>query len=230
MASIVDRLQSGVLIVVAVAIGISAVHREFLAPVPAARTPESIDYVKGWRDVLSAGIDMGNPKAPIKIVEFSDLECPFCRAFDKTLQDVTADHKTDVDVVFVHYPLPIHRFANAAARVAECANNMGRFSEMVEALFRRQDSLGVLPWSAYARDAGISDTAKITACASDTSAVKRIQSGLAAGGRLQVAGTPTVLVNGWRFGGTPSKERLLSVIDSLQHGRTPNGKKLKQSS
>jgi protein-disulfide isomerase len=53
---------------------------------------------------------------------------------------LTADYPTEVAVVFHHFPLNGHRFARAAALAGDCAAAQGRFAEMKEQLFARQDS------------------------------------------------------------------------------------------
>ncbi len=71
---------------------------------------------------------LGDPKAPIKIVEFSDLECPFCKDFHKTMLQVMQKYGPTGQVAWVyrHFPLDqLHSKARKEAEAAECANLLG---------------------------------------------------------------------------------------------------------
>jgi protein-disulfide isomerase len=68
----------------------------------------------------------GNPDAPVKIVEYSDMECPFCKSFHPTMQQVTQEYGDQVAWVYRHFPLDsIHSKARAEAVAAECAGELG---------------------------------------------------------------------------------------------------------
>jgi hypothetical protein len=82
-------------------------------------------------------------------VSFSDFECPYCRTFQSSLDSVRHDRGNAISFVFVHFPLPMHRFARPAARAAECANTLGKFDAFQRVLFGKQDSLGLKPWGSY---------------------------------------------------------------------------------
>jgi protein-disulfide isomerase len=88
-------------------------------------------------------------------------------------------------------------------------------------VYNGQDSLGLKSWGTYAKEAGLADTAAISKCATDPSPVSRIEAGVALGHKLRITGTPTVLVNGWRFHYPPTEEELKNVIDRIAKGRVP---------
>lgn len=70
----------------------------------------------------------GNPNARIKIVEYSDMECPFCKDFHSTIQRIMDEHGEDGRVAWVyrHFPLDIiHSKARPEAVAAECSNELG---------------------------------------------------------------------------------------------------------
>ena len=120
-----------------------------------------------------------------------------------------------VSHTFIHYPVLSHRFALSAGRAAECANNQDKFAAFVDVIFAKQDSLGLKTWIEYAREAGVSDTARFSSCSLDTAPIRRVETGRQLGERNRLTGTPTVIVNGWRLPGTPSEARLFSLIDSV---------------
>ena len=71
---------------------------------------------------------LGDPDAPVKLVEFSDFECPFCKRFHKTMIKVMDEYGKDGRVawVFRHFPLDsLHSKARKEAQASECANELG---------------------------------------------------------------------------------------------------------
>ena len=60
----------------------------------------------------------GNPDAEVTIVEYSDFECPYCKAFNPTLKKIVAESNGHVNWVYRHWPLHQHSFEKLVA--AEC--------------------------------------------------------------------------------------------------------------
>ncbi len=218
-----ERTLSVILVGAALAIAVGMVHREFFAHTE--QTPSSRDfgqtYEKNWMDLLASGNPQGDTAAPVKIIEFSDLECPFCRELHKSLGEVLAADPKGVVSYFVHYPTPGHRFAIPAARAAECARSRGRFDQFVALVFEKQDSLGLKSWGSFAHDAGLQDTTAIVKCAIADGEVPRIVENVAAGRKLNIRGTPTVFYNGWRVQGGASTEEIKRIVDRLKKGSPP---------
>ena len=200
----------------------SMVLREFKESRSASVVTEKPQFFADWNGLSTIGVRNGPVDAPVTIVEFSDLECPFCRRFHETANRATGRYGNQVSRLFIHYPLPSHRFARPAARAAECAAGEDRFHAFVHAVFESQDSLGLKSWVAYAKDAGVIDTSAFLRCTMDTVSIPRIEQGLRAGKTYDIKGTPTVLVNGWRFASPPTESELIQVVDSiLLHAAIP---------
>ena len=130
------------------------------------------------------------------------------------------EYGDSVAYTFIHFPLSGHQHAYPAARAAECAESQGRFDAFVGAVFEGQEKLGQ-PWSTYAQEARVPDSLAFSTCVRDTSRVDRIDRGRAVGALLKVRGTPTVIVNGWRFPTTPSDSLMRRVVGELLSGRRP---------
>lgn len=84
---------------------------------------------------------LGNPNAPVVIIEFSDFECPYCnRFFKETLPQIKKEYIDTGKVVlyYRHYPLPFHPSATPMAIASECANDQGKFWEMHDKMFKEQ--------------------------------------------------------------------------------------------
>ena len=84
---------------------------------------------------------MGNLNAQVKIIEFSDLECPFCKVFHQTMKQVMAEYGNNGKVAWVyrHWPLEqLHPKAKTSALAAECAGELGgneKFWEYLDKYF-----------------------------------------------------------------------------------------------
>jgi protein-disulfide isomerase len=95
------------------------------------------------RPVSAADHILGNPAAPVVIVEYTDFDCEFCKHFHDTMHQVVANAGADGDVAWVlrEFPLTeIHPNAFALARAAECAAAGGNdaFWKFTDALFASQ--------------------------------------------------------------------------------------------
>ena len=77
----------------------------------------------------------------IRVVEFSDFECPFCQKFQPVLKQVLTQFDGKVTHVWKDFPLPMHQNAMIAAIAARCAQEQGRFWEYHDVLFANQQPL-----------------------------------------------------------------------------------------
>jgi hypothetical protein len=145
-----------------------------------------------------------------------DLECPFCAAFHEMVATAIPD-SLPVRIFYVNNPLDYHEHSTSAARAADCAHELGFFREWVSAVYRYQEYLGAMSWGELAAEAGIRDTTRIARCArqGNDRRDERIQAALNLGRELGVEGTPTVLVNGWRYETPPSASQLGDMIAEM---------------
>ena len=196
------------------------VHREFFASGRTQAEQKPI-FLKNWRAALAKGLHMGPAEAPVQLMEFADFECPFCASFHKDLKELRARYPTQVALTFVHFPLSMHRFAEPAARVAECAGDQGRFEAMHDQLFERQDQFGLKPWDDYATAAGVPNMAAFDVCIKKTDPIPRVEEGKVLGAMLDVKGTPTIIINGWKLGKPPTEAELDQMVQRVLAGKQP---------
>lgn len=220
MTGLVERMSSAALGVAALVIAGVFVHREFFSAPPNTILSHKVGRVAEWRSALAVGRVIGDSAAPIKLIEFADLECPFCRRFNGTVKGILAKYPREVVVVFVQTPIPGHRFAEPAARAAECAYAEGRFASFVDRVFEQQDSLGLKSWVAFGRDAGIADTARFSKCVAQNRTPPIITAAVALAKKLEVDATPTVFLNDWRFGSPPTDSELVAAIEAVRASRS----------
>ncbi|WP_322795186.1 DsbA family protein [Tepidiforma sp.] len=106
----------------------------------AASSPPAFEIVEARPDLAGAAFE-GNPNARVVIAEFSDFQCPFCRRWNETtLGEVRKRLGDDLALAFLHFPITqIHPNAGNASLLAICAGRQGKFWEMHDLLFARQD-------------------------------------------------------------------------------------------
>lgn len=96
----------------------------------------------------ATGYLMGNPEAPVQVIEFADFECPACAQFFTLTEPDVKARLIDTGIIsyrFFDFPLPMHPNTWHASNAAACANEQGKFWEMHDALFNTQDQ-----WSGMA--------------------------------------------------------------------------------
>lgn len=87
---------------------------------------EDAGSVDGLRAIDGTDHILGNVDAPVKVVEFSDPECPFCKRFHFTMKQVIKDYDGQVAWVYRHFPLTaLHDKAQAESEAIECAAEVG---------------------------------------------------------------------------------------------------------
>lgn len=88
------------------------------------------------------GFVKGGEDAKIKMVEFSDFECPYCERAEPTIEALMQKYGDRISLEYRHNPLPFHGNAVKAAEASECAGEQGKFWEMHEAIFQLMASNG----------------------------------------------------------------------------------------
>jgi protein-disulfide isomerase len=139
----------------------------------------------------------GNKDSKVEVIEYSDLECPFCLKHNKTMAQLYNEYKDKVKFVFRHFPLSFHENAYKAAMAVECAAEQGKFWEMHDAAFvaNEAEKMGVDTWKADAKKMGL-DTAKFNACLDGDKYATKISTDQNEGSAAGVSGTPTTFISG----------------------------------
>jgi protein-disulfide isomerase len=91
--------------------------------------PQQTGDLEAMTAVSSADHIRGNPNAPVKIVEYSDFECPFCKGFHATMKQVMDEYGASGKVAWVYRHFPLEQLHPVKARkeavATECANEQG---------------------------------------------------------------------------------------------------------
>lgn len=159
-------------------------------PQQAAKKPEVTD--KDWYK--------GNKNAKVVMVEYSDLECPFCIKFHPTMQQVMKDYGDKVKWVYRHYPLSFHANAQKEAEAAECAGKLAGnegFWKYTDAIFARTTGNGtgfaldkLVP---LAKELGLNESS-FKQCLDSGEMAQKVKDQMAKGTEEGVSGTPGTII------------------------------------
>ena len=139
---------------------------------------------------------LGEPHAPIAVVEYGDFECPNCKQAAPSAQLLLARFPGRVRYAFRHFPIEqAHPHALLAAEVAEVAGAQGKFWPMHDLLFENQLHLKATNLRSYAERLEL-DMARYSAEIDDHIYLQRIREHTQGGRDSGVRGTPTFFVNG----------------------------------
>jgi len=169
----------------------------------------------------------GRPDAPITVYEMSDFQCPYCRQFAlETMPVLEREYVATGKIRFIYINLPLtnlHKHAVAAAVVAICAAEQGRFWPVHDRLFERQPQ-----WAAQAdpgrylaalADSAGADHAQLARCLAGKSAEAAVQADSQAAARAGAYSTPTFYIEGGLIDGAAPAAVFRVVLDSIYRSK-----------
>ena len=172
---------------------------------------------------------IGNPDAPISIIEFSDFQCPFCARFHTQTLPLILDEYIEqgkVKLIFRDFPIQsIHPNALPASVAAECANDQNKFREMHDMLFEKQNEWnkvdtaeGLSLFSQYASNIEL-DQEIFDSCLTSGKHIEEIKKDLDDGRNYGVTGTPGFFIGNDQIGfvelkGAQPFESFKKIIDA----------------
>lgn len=170
---------------------------------------------------------LGNPNAPIVIVEYSDYDCPFCKNYHETMSKIMDDYGATGQVAWVyrHFPIEqLHPNAPLIALASECVANLGgndafwKFSDLIfgEREINAQTNITQLP--SYATQSGVDATA-YAACVDEKRFVDKVNEDFADAANAGAQGTPysLVLVGGQQgvINGAQPYDAVKQIVETL---------------
>jgi protein-disulfide isomerase len=163
-----------------------------------------------------------DPMAPKRIPDASSYStvghrCPFCQQVEPVLTALRQKYPNDLSITFRHFPLSSHDSAASAARVVECAGEVGDFEVMHHFLFANAKLIGHQRWHWFAAGAGVRDLRGFDRCIEGLVTFPAIERDRVDGERLGVVATPTFLVNNTRYAGYMPLESFEKIVtDAIQ--------------
>lgn len=160
----------------------------------------------------------GNRDAKVVVIEYSDLQCPACAAYQPMIKQIKETFGDRIAFAFRHFPLPSHRNAEIAGIAAEAAGRQNKFWELHDTLFDRQQEWENLPdprqtFATYAQELGMNRDQFLRDLddpALKTKVLDQYRTGVASG----VNATPTFFVNGTRIENPRSYDEFKSIIET----------------
>jgi protein-disulfide isomerase len=162
---------------------------------------------------------LGNPLAPVTMIEYASLTCGHCRRFHTdVLPTLKAKYVDTGKVRYIMREFPLDRVSSGMFVLARCEGD-ARFHELVELMFKNQEKIlssqpivaGLLD---VLRPAGF-DEEKMYACLGKTELEDNVMKVRAGGEAFGVNSTPTFFINGRRFAGAMSIEEFDAAITPL---------------
>ncbi len=159
----------------------------------------------------------GPAGAAVKIAVFSDFQCPYCGMVAPMLEQLVDKFKGKVAVHYMHFPLPGHPRAEAAALASEFAREKGKFWEMHDLIFKNAFMLEDEDLAQYAKEIGL-DGAALKKAVTEGRYRDRVLAQKTQGENLGVHGTPAIFVNGRPLTLRPTGENLIHAVeDELEY-------------
>jgi protein-disulfide isomerase len=160
---------------------------------------------------LEKGPSRGPENAPITIVIFQDLMCPYCSHVLGTIDQVMDEYPGKIRLVVKQFP--VHKQAVLAAEASLAADAQGKFWELHDAMIANQDDLSRDAIVGYAKQAGL-DEKKIAAALDNHTYKDDLKQEVDAAVEVGVKATPEFLINGKDFTGARPIEDFRANIDA----------------
>ena len=167
------------------------------------RAPSAIPGGAGYRAALKV---QGPMAAPVKLVEYSDFQCPSCRAVQTDIKGLFKNYLGKVQLTYKHFPLTSHQWSIYAHQAAECMNAQGKFWAYQDKVYDKQPEWSVsnVPpveiLARYARELG-ANMDRFGKCMADVAVTRAIYAEKEEGNQRQVNATPTFFLGQERFVG-----------------------------
>jgi protein-disulfide isomerase len=170
---------------------------------------------------------MGNPNAPVQVLEFGDFECPGCGTFATLTEPDVRSRLINTGVVgfrFYDFPLSQHKNTFTAHLAAACADDQQKFWEMHDRIYAGQDEWSDLVspsmtdplsiFKRYAKELGL-DVSAWESCVTTQKYTAKIKGNQAEGVRRNVQTTPTLIIGNKQVNGVTYDQFKQLVDDAL---------------
>lgn len=179
---------------------------------PSPSTPANIKIPP----ISSEDFSIGTPSARITLVEYSDFQCPACKAYAPLITRLSTDFPQDLRVVYRFFPLVnIHQNSMLACQAAYAASLQGKFWEMHDLLFDKQsDWSDINPrdtFISYAKSLNL-DVNKFTKDMDADSTKQFITKAINSGTTIGISYTPSIFINGQLIQNPPGYDALKKIV------------------
>ncbi len=164
----------------------------------------------------------GPARAPLTLVEYADFECPFCARATGAARELREHFGDELRYVFRHLPMSdVHPHSELAAVAAEAADAQGRFWQMHDLLFTRQNELEREDLIGYAADLDL-DVEEFVRDLADEDLAQQVREDVAGAEASGARGTPTFFVDARRHTGPHDARTLTRQLEALRADGPPD--------
>ena len=164
---------------------------------PQRPQPPSEDLNKVYTIPDGGSVIVGKKDAAVTIVQFTDLQCPFCARFYPPVKEALKTYPDKVRFIIKNFPLTFHPNARPAAKAALAANEQGKYIEMVELLLSNGADVSDAKLTEYAKQLGLNEQKlKDDIKNNDARYESQIKADMDLASQVDVRGTPTFYING----------------------------------
>ena len=160
----------------------------------------------------------GSDNAAVTIVEYSDYQCPYCRAVEASLRQVMKKYGDQVRLVYMDFPLAFHQHAMEAAIAARCADEQGQFWTYHDALIENPSALSTPGLKSTAEQLGL-DSLTFDRCLDGRKYESSVIADRTQGERIGAHGTPYFIVGNRSMSGAQPASAFQSAIDEQLRSR-----------
>ncbi|WP_447963481.1 DsbA family protein [Nitrospira sp. Ecomares 2.1] len=161
-------------------------------PLGAASLPSVVGHV----ELKDHDPTLGNQRAKVAIVEFTDYQCPYCAQYhSETFENLKKEYIDTGKVQYVlrDFPLEFHAYAQGAAIAANCAGEQEAYWQMNHQLFSNQSELGDDLYERLAQSLGL-NMDQFESCVNSPEQIQRVEADVVYGQEIGVNGTPTFFI------------------------------------
>ncbi len=163
---------------------------------------------------------LGDPHAPVTVVEYGDLECPNCKQAVAAVSMLLNRYENQARFIYRHFPLEeVHPHAELAAEASECAGGQGKFWQMLDLLFENQGHLKLNHLRGYAERLQL-DLPRFDAEMRDHVYLQRVREHQQSGRASGVRSTPGFFVNGKIQDVSFGMHLLLEAVEAALHRKS----------
>ena len=160
---------------------------------------------------------LGNDQAPLKVVEFADFNCSVCQREYTVIRELAAKYPDKVQVFWKNYPA-VSESSVELAIAGECAAEQRKFWPMHDRLFQLQGVVNSDNLATIAQQIGL-DLEKFNQCLLAEESLTKVQLDYQSAQKIEVEGTPTFIVNGYKIQGYVPAEIWEQLVDKASNER-----------
>ncbi len=159
---------------------------------------------------------LGSANPKVTIVYFADFACPMCKSFFPKIREISTNYKKDVKIIFRDFPV-ISSYSMDLALAARCAGEQGFFWIMHDKLFINQGKIKTKEDIFNLAKQMSLDVGRFEYCFENKKYINQIKKDYEDGLKLEIKGTPTIFINGYKIEGDAPYDVLMRVIELLKN-------------